>query len=78
MASILAHFDAQQQQKIASLQAGQVTANQGLGGSIIAGDPNHGGYPAKWDNIPQDSAVDSWGMFARVRQLRGLESLPDL
>jgi surface antigen len=64
-AAMLAQFNADQQQKIANLLAAQVAANQNLGGSIVAGDPNHGGYPAKWDNARQDSLLDSWGMYNR-------------
>lgn len=63
--AILAHLSAEQQQEIAKLQAAQVVANQALDGTIVAGDPDHGGYPAKWDDIAQDSAVDSWGMYNR-------------
>jgi len=51
--------------QIAQLRAQQAAANKALGGSVIAGDPGHGGYPAKWDNAPQDSLVDSWGMYNR-------------
>jgi surface antigen len=64
-AAVLARFSAQQQEQIASWQAAQVAANQGLGGLIVAGDPSHGEYPSKWDNAPQDSMVDSWGMYSR-------------
>ncbi|HSX31399.1 MAG TPA: CHAP domain-containing protein [Candidatus Saccharimonadales bacterium] len=64
-AAVLAHLNAEQQREIAQLQAAQVVANQALDGTIVAGDPNHGGYPAKWDNIRQDSTVDSWGMYNR-------------
>lgn len=64
-AAVLARFNAQQQQEIASWQAAQLAANQGLGGSIVAGDPNHGGYPANWDNAAQDSMLDRWGMYNR-------------
>jgi surface antigen len=62
---MLKRFSEQQQKEFASLRAAQLVANQGLGGSIIAGDPSHGGYPSKWDNIAQDSTVDSWGMYSR-------------
>lgn len=52
--------------KIAELRRQQAIANAQLGGaSVIAGDPGHGGYPAKWDNSPQDSMIDSWGMYNR-------------
>lgn len=56
----------QDQQKTAELQASQLTANRGLGGSMVAGDPHHGGYPSSWDApTPQDSRLDSWGMYTR-------------
>jgi surface antigen len=64
-AAILASYNAQQRQQITDWQAAQAVANRGLGGSIVAGDPNHGGYPAKWDNAVQDSRLDSWGMYNR-------------
>jgi surface antigen len=65
-AAALAHYNALQQQEIATLQAGQAAANRGLDGSVVAGDPNHGGYPAKWDApARQDGQLDSWGMYNR-------------
>lgn len=64
-AAILASYNAQQRQQIADWQAAQAAANRGLGGSIVAGDPNHGGYPAQWDNARQDSRLDNWGMYNR-------------
>jgi len=51
--------------QIASLRAAQAAANAKLGGGIIAGDPGHGGYPSRWNNAPQDSMIDSWGMYNR-------------
>lgn len=56
---------AENSKKIAELRLAQAAANAKLGGKAVAGDPNHGGYPAKWDNAPQDSLVDSWGMYNR-------------
>jgi surface antigen len=64
-AAVYARLNEQQKQQITALLAAQVVANQGLGGAILAGDPNHGGYPAKWDNLAQDSQIDSWGMYTR-------------
>jgi surface antigen len=64
-AAVLLRFDAQQQQEIAQWQAAQLTANRSLGGTAIAGDPDYGGYPAKWASAAQDSTVDSWGMYNR-------------
>lgn len=55
----------EQSSQIASLRAQQRAANASLGGSAVAGDPAKGGYPAKWANAPQDSLVDSWGMYNR-------------
>jgi len=51
--------------QIASLHAQQAAANARLGGHAVAGDPNHGGYPARWDNASQDSMIDDWGMLNR-------------
>lgn len=51
--------------QIASLRAQQIAANRTLGGVPVAGDPNHGGYPAQWADVPQDSTLDSWGMLNR-------------
>ncbi len=60
-----ARQDALNQQQTSQLQAAQLAANRGLGGSIVAGDPHHGGYPTKWEDARQDSTIDSWGMFNR-------------
>ncbi|HSX15714.1 MAG TPA: CHAP domain-containing protein [Candidatus Saccharimonadales bacterium] len=52
--------------QIAQLRAQQAAANSRLGSGVVSGDPGHGGYPAKWDYpVPQDSLVDSWGMYNR-------------
>lgn len=51
--------------QIADLRAQQAAANRSLGGSAVAGDPNHGGYPSNLANAPQDSLVDPWGMYNR-------------
>lgn len=51
--------------QIAQLRAMQLASNRRLGGSAVAGDPNHGGYPSYLDNAAQDSLVDPWGMFNR-------------
>jgi surface antigen len=64
--AVLAKLDAQQKQLISNLQAEQLAANEELAGSIVAGDPHHGGYPAIWDApVAQDSRLDSWGMYNR-------------
>jgi peptidoglycan hydrolase CwlO-like protein len=63
-----ASFDAQIKQQsgqIAGLKAQQRAANARLGGSAVAGDPAKGGYPSRWASAPQDSLVDSWGMYNR-------------
>lgn len=55
--------------KISQLRAEQAAANRRLsssgGGTIIAGDPGRGGYPAVYANAAQDSLVDRWGMYNR-------------
>lgn len=53
--------------QISQLRAQQAAANRALAGNggPIAGDPGHGGYPARWDNAAQDTMVDSWGMYNR-------------
>ena len=65
-AAVLANLSIKKQQEIVKLQAAQLVANQSLDGVVVAGDPNHGGYPARWDApVPQDSLLDSWGMYNR-------------
>jgi surface antigen len=64
-AAVLATFNAKEQQEIAQWQAAQLEANHSLDGTIVAGDPTHGGYPATWADAPQDSMLDSWGMYNR-------------
>lgn len=51
--------------QIATLRAQQAAANRKLGGSAVAGDPGHGGYPSYLDRAEQDSLVDPWGMYNR-------------
>ncbi len=53
--------------QIATLRAAQAAANRRLSGgaAVIAGDPNHGGYPSNWANSAQDTIIDSWGMYNR-------------
>lgn len=51
--------------QVAGLRAAQIAANARSGGNVVAGDPNHGGYPKKWDNAPLDAYVDNWGMYSR-------------
>ena len=60
--------------KIADLRAAQIAANQSLGGSIVPGDPNRGGYP--WANYRAGTwthgasctygdDIDNWGLCYR-------------
>jgi len=52
--------------KIASLRQQQLAANARFIGSIPGGGtPCGGGYPSAWCNAPQDSIIDSWGMYNR-------------
>lgn len=52
--------------KISELRRQQAIANAQLGGAgLIAGDPGHGGYPTRYNNAPQDSLIDAWGMYNR-------------
>ncbi|HVI60741.1 MAG TPA: CHAP domain-containing protein [Candidatus Saccharimonadales bacterium] len=53
--------------KIASLRKQQVAANfRFIGGGIPGGGSVcGGGYPGVWCNAPQDSIIDSWGMYNR-------------
>jgi peptidoglycan DL-endopeptidase CwlO len=53
--------------QIAKLRAAQAIANRQLSGGngVSAGDPGHGGYPSAYANAPQDSLIDSWGMYNR-------------
>jgi surface antigen len=63
-----AQFDQQisaNNSQISNLRAQQAALNRQLGGVPSAGDPGHGGYPAVWNNAPQDSMLDSWNMYNR-------------
>jgi peptidoglycan hydrolase CwlO-like protein len=51
--------------QISTLRAQQAALNRQLGGVPTAGDAGHGGYPTYWSNAPQDSMIDSWGMYNR-------------
>ena len=64
-AAAVARLEARQRAQIEQYLAEQLTLNQQLGTGIVPGDPHHGGYPAKWENAPQDSLLDSWGMYNR-------------
>ncbi len=54
------------QTKIVALRSQQAAliSRYQIGGTL-AGDTSHGGYPVTWNNSPQDSLIDSWGMFNR-------------
>lgn len=64
-AKVLARYNAEQKKQIAEWLESQKTANQHLGGLVVAGSDSRGGYPAKWANAPQDSLLDKWGMYNR-------------
>lgn len=52
--------------KISSLRQQQIAANARFIGNIPGGGtPCGGGYPSVWCNAPQDSVIDSWGMYNR-------------
>lgn len=51
--------------KVAELRRQQAIENARHGSGVIAGDPSRGGYPSRWANAPQDSLLDSWGMYNR-------------
>ena len=51
--------------KIADLKRQQAILNARYNIGDFKGDPNNGGYPSVWANAPQDSMVDSWGMYNR-------------
>lgn len=48
-------------------QAAEIAARaqQYGGGYTASSDGSHGGYPSIWANAPQDSMIDSWGMYNR-------------
>lgn len=54
-------------EEISRLKAEQARLNQSStgGGTVVAGDPNHGGYPAYLHNARKDSLIDPWGMYNR-------------
>ncbi|MDR1970069.1 MAG: CHAP domain-containing protein [Candidatus Nomurabacteria bacterium] len=58
---------AKNKKEIERLQAEQVRINQSStgGGTVVAGDPNRGGYPAYLNNARKDALVDPWGMYNR-------------
>jgi surface antigen len=51
--------------QINSLRQAQIAANARFIGSAGTGPACGGGYPARWCNIGQDTALDNWGMYNR-------------
>lgn len=51
--------------QIASLREAQRAANSRFIGAAGSGPACGGGYPARWCEIPMDTAVDNWGMYNR-------------
>lgn len=51
--------------KIADLRRQQAIINSRYNIGDMHGDPGNGGYPSIWANAPQDSMIDSWGMYNR-------------
>jgi surface antigen len=52
--------------QIAELRRQQILANSRFSGGAAGSGPTcGGGYPARWCQIPQDSVIDSWGMYNR-------------
>lgn len=62
-------LSAQKKSSIESLRKQQAAAIRARAASsgytALAGDPNRGGYPAKWANAPMNAYVDDWGMYSR-------------
>jgi surface antigen len=51
--------------RIAELRRQQIAANSRFIGAPGSGAACGGGYPGVWCNAPQDSIIDSWGMYNR-------------
>jgi peptidoglycan DL-endopeptidase CwlO len=56
---------ADNQSKIGDLRKQQAILNARYNIGKFTTSPDHGGYPDAWNNAPQDSMVDPWGMFNR-------------
>ena len=58
---------AKNNEEISRLRAEQIRLNQSStgGGTVVAGDPNRGGYPTYLNNARKDSLIDPWGMYNR-------------
>lgn len=48
-----------------ALRAQQAAALASIYGNATGGGACGGGYPARWCNAPQDTLIDTWGMFNR-------------
>ncbi|PID32496.1 hypothetical protein CR970_00275 [Candidatus Saccharibacteria bacterium] len=56
----------QERQRIEAYIDSQLAANKSLVHKApLVGNPNRGGYPDRWNNIPKDSQLDDWGMYVR-------------
>ncbi len=51
--------------QMAELRRQQIAANARFIGGAGSGPACGGGYPARWCEIPQDTAIDNWGMYNR-------------
>lgn len=51
--------------QISELRRQQIIANTRYNIGNFRGDPGNGGYPNTWAYAPQDSMIDSWGMYNR-------------
>ncbi|HXR49870.1 MAG TPA: CHAP domain-containing protein [Verrucomicrobiae bacterium] len=51
--------------QIAELRREQAVLNARYNIGNFKGDPGNGGYPSAWAYAPQDSMIDSWGMYNR-------------
>ncbi|HVW23643.1 MAG TPA: CHAP domain-containing protein [Candidatus Saccharimonadales bacterium] len=51
--------------QIAELRRQQIIANNRYNIGDFKGSPDNGGYPNAWANAPQDSLIDTWGMYNR-------------
>lgn len=51
--------------KIADLRRQQAILNARYDIGNFVGSPDNGGYPSAWAGAPQDSMIDSWGMYNR-------------
>ncbi|HEX7963457.1 MAG TPA: CHAP domain-containing protein [Candidatus Saccharimonadales bacterium] len=53
------------QSKIGDLRKQQAILNARYNIGTFKDSPDHGGYPDAWNNAPQDSFIDPWGMYNR-------------